>query len=178
MEISGNSQLSDREIETEIERLQLGLRGYVISILGATGDIDEVIQQTNLFVWDKRSDFTPGTSFKAWAFSVARYKTMEVRRAAIKRGHVAFCEETVERISTRAEEKFSDDTDRMLSLRSCVSQMKQKEQHMILEFYMKENSLTAYAETIGKSVSAVHKAVSRIRLKLRDCINKKLTKSS
>ncbi len=178
METSEKTQLSDREIEIEIERLQLDLRGYVISLLGATGDVDEVIQLTNVFVWDRRSDFSAGTSFKAWAFKVARYKMMEVRRAAIQRGHVAYCEETIELISDRAEKRLNDGEDRISFLRTCVSHLKQKEQDMILEFYMKGNSLTAYADKLGKSVAAVHKTVSRIREKLRVCINQKLKKAS
>lgn len=172
----GKSPLSDREIELEIEKLQLDLRGYVISITGPCGDVEEVIQQTNIFVWQHRSEFEAGTSFKAWAFSVARYKLKGMRRDAKRRGHVVFSEETVELIADRSEQRFLDDTDRFTYLKDCVTRLNKKEQQIILEFYLKGNSLTNYAENLGKSVAAVHKSVSRIRLKLRDCINKKFQK--
>lgn len=174
MEDVGISPLSDGEIEQEIEKLQLDLRRYVLSINGSMVDDEEVIQQTNIFVWERRLTFEAGTSFKSWAFSVARYKLKGLRRDAMRRGHVVFCEETVDLIADRAEQRFTDDTDRISYLRDCVMHLKKKDQHLILEFYMKGNSLTDYAARVGKSVSAVHKMVSRIRLKLRDCVHKKI----
>ena len=177
MSRQGGSQLSDQEVELEIQTLQHDLRGYVISIVGPAGDVEEVIQLTNIFLWDKRSEFQPGTSFKAWAFKVAYFKMMGLRRDAMRRGHVVYTEETIKRISLEAEKKFMGDTGRVKMLRHCITKLKEHEQAMIQEHYIKGKSLVDYAVIIGKSVSAVHKTISRVRLKLRDCINKNTSKS-
>lgn len=168
-----SSPFSEYQIEQEMKNIQLDLRGYVISLTGPMGEVEEIMQQTNITVWQKRADFQAGTSFKSWVFSIAHFKMLGLRRDALRRGHVAFSEETIEHISHAAEAKFAEENQQLLFLRQCIKQLKKKEQMLIQEFYTKGHSLTAYAKRVGKSVAAVHKSISRVRLKLRECINQK-----
>ena len=40
---------------------------------------DDVVQETNTKVWEKRRDFENGTHFKAWILSIARFHVRKCR---------------------------------------------------------------------------------------------------
>ncbi|MFD2159918.1 sigma-70 family RNA polymerase sigma factor [Rubritalea tangerina] len=161
----------------EIDAIQVDLRGYVISIAGSAEDIDDIIQETNLFLWERQNDFTPGTSFKAWAFKVAYFKSMAQRRDAIRRGHVTFSESTIQRISIEAENHFTPATDRVAALRHCLQKLKPDDQNILYQKYVKGASFTDFAKHLGKPVNSIHQIASRARLALRQCIQQQLSKS-
>lgn len=94
--------LPDSEIEGNIRAIQGDLRGYIISISGRSEDCDDTLQETNIFLWDRRTDFIPGTSFKAWAFKVAYFKVTASRRDRMRRGEIVFSEEMAQGLFVEA----------------------------------------------------------------------------
>ncbi|WP_159434802.1 MULTISPECIES: sigma-70 family RNA polymerase sigma factor [Rubritalea] len=167
---------SSEQVEQWIADIQPDVRAYIISINGTGEDIEDIIQETNIFLWQRHSEFKPGTSFKAWAFRVAYFKTMAHRRDRIRRGEVVFDEAIFQRIASRAEETFSQQNDTLTALRHCVSLLKQEEQSIISEKYIKQRSLKEFAKEIGKSADSIHKSISRVRVKLAHCIKEQLNK--
>ena len=174
---ASHSTPSQREIEVKIAEIQPDLRGYVVSISGSSADIDDIIQETNLFLWERQADFTTGTSFKAWAFKVAYFKCMATRRDNIRRGHVTFSENTIQKISLEAETRFSTDIDRVSALRRCIQKLKPSDQSILFQKYVRGESFTDSSKTTGKSVAAIHQIASRARIALRNCINQQISKS-
>ena len=63
---------------------QPAIRLYVASLMAGCPDVDDVVQETNTLLWRKREEFEPGTPFKAWAFSVARYQVLNWRKRQAK----------------------------------------------------------------------------------------------
>jgi len=39
-------------------------------------DVEDLMQETSMVIWQKRAQFEAGTDFKAWMFSVARFRVM------------------------------------------------------------------------------------------------------
>lgn len=168
--------LSDRDLESNIEAIQGDLRGYIISLSGHSDDCDDVLQETNIFLWERKDDFKAGSNFKAWAFKVAYFKSMASRRDSIRRGEVVFSEAIAQRISSEAEAHFEHRPDKLTALGSCLKKLKSEEYQLLQEKYINRNSLTDFAQQIGKSSDAVHKAASRLRLGLKSCIEQQLLK--
>ena len=101
---------------------QLALRLYVQSLLPGESAAKDVAQQANATLWQKRNDFTIGTNFKAWAFSVARYEVLNFRKRQARDSRLVFSEELEE---TFAEELVghSDELERRhAALRQCSRQ--------------------------------------------------------
>lgn len=169
------SSLSDQEIEAKIMCIQGDLRGYIISISGDSNDCDDILQETNLFLWNSRFEFKAGTTFKAWAFKVAYFKTMANRRDRVRRGEVVFSEEISQRISTEAALHFGSRPDQITALRHCLGKLTTDEMRLIELKYQQKKSLSSFALEVGKSFDSIHKNISRIRLKLRSCIDNYLT---
>jgi RNA polymerase sigma-70 factor (ECF subfamily) len=61
-------------------------------------DADDILQETNLVLWSKQDEFTPGTDFRVWAFRVARYQVMAYRkRQSLDR--LVFGDELIDRLA-------------------------------------------------------------------------------
>src|SRR6266853_5742946 len=53
------------------------LRGFVLSLISDFSLVDDVVQETFLVVTAKAGSFQRGTNFRAWAWTIARYKVLQ-----------------------------------------------------------------------------------------------------
>lgn len=51
---------------------QSALRAFIVSLMPGSPDVQDVLQDTNVVIWEKMDSFEPGTNFKAWVFTIAR----------------------------------------------------------------------------------------------------------
>ncbi|GAA5118640.1 sigma-70 family RNA polymerase sigma factor [Luteolibacter yonseiensis] len=164
-------------LAAEIEELRPALMAYVMSLLADRDACDDVVQETCLFLWNRREEFEPGTNFKAWAFKAAWFKVLTHRREAQRRKVVSFSEEALERIS-KAAEQFADDVDhRLAALRDCVSGLSSDNQRLLRLKYLDRISLTDHAKSRGLKPNQIQKSLSRIRIALRHCVETRLASS-
>ena len=68
------------ELQSLLSQIQLDLKRFIVSLTGSQADVDDLVQETSLTIWEKRAEFEEGTNFKAWAFSIARFKVMSLNR--------------------------------------------------------------------------------------------------
>jgi RNA polymerase sigma-70 factor (ECF subfamily) len=54
---------------------------FVVTLLPASGDADEVFQRPSVILWRKFSEFRPGTDFVSWACRVAHLEALNYLRA-------------------------------------------------------------------------------------------------
>lgn len=72
---------------------QWALRGFILSLMPGSSDVDDVLQETNLILWEKRKKFVKGTNFLAWATTVARFQVMRHRTTMKRSREVPFSDE-------------------------------------------------------------------------------------
>lgn len=168
--------LSDLDTSLAIERIQPALQGYIASITSHGDDGDDILQETNLFLWERKGDFEPGSNFKAWAFKVAYYKALGSRRDKVRRGECAFSEELTQRIATGAEAYFSRRPDKFAALEACLRKLKPEEHQLLQQKYFNSNFISDYARRTGQSAGTALRALSRIRFRLKSCIEQQLSK--
>ena len=77
---------------------QAVLRGYIRSLIPNASDIWDVVQNTNIALWEHRDDFELGTNFRAWAFTIARYRALEHRRKLQKDHRLVFDERLIDQL--------------------------------------------------------------------------------
>lgn len=160
---------------TRIEGLRPALMCYVISLLPDRDACDDVVQETCLFLWDRRGDFEQGTNFKAWAFKAAWFKVLTYKREAQRSKLISFSEDVLERIS-KAAEQMSDEVDHRLSaLRECVAELPSDNQRLLQLKYLNRVSLTDHAKSLGLKPNQIQKNLSRIRIALRHCVETRLS---
>ena len=165
---------ADEALALEIRALQPGLKEYVAGLLGGLDGVEDLVQETNLFVWERRGEFVAGTNFRAWAMRVAWFKVMAERRDRARSGRVVFSEPMMERLMAHAEERVPESDLRLKALRHCLDRSRPQDRRLLDWKYGRGASLTELAAANGCAATAIHKTISRLRLALRHCVEKRL----
>ncbi|MEM6278436.1 MAG: sigma-70 family RNA polymerase sigma factor [Verrucomicrobiota bacterium] len=168
------SDENEAEFVAQLTAHQSAVRFYVASLLPGEAAAADVAQQANITIWNKRADFEPGTNFKAWAFSIARYEVLNFRKKAARDARLQFSDE-LEEIMAEELVSQSDDLDaRQAALRHCLSKLKKSDQKLIQHRYFEDTSLKDYAASVGRSVGGLKVTLHRLRSGLARCVRARL----
>lgn len=155
---------------------QAALHAFVLAMLPGSPDADDVVQEANSAIWKKRGEFEIGTNFKAWMFSVAKFKVMALWRDQKRRKVWAVPEETLTKLIEDAADDCGDPGDlRHELLRQCIRQLRPEDRGLILMRYFEGSNLSDMADSIGRKAENLKGSLHRIRLSLRACVMSKLS---
>jgi len=87
---------------------------------------------------------------------------------------MSFENDVLEKLVDRSVNQWGDLSERREALQKCLAQLPAKQRSVIEHRYFKKTPMTEYAKETGRSFAAVRKALERIRVSLRDCINHRL----
>jgi len=149
--------------------VQRKLYSFLRAILRNPTEAEDVLQETNLVIWQKFSDFEVGTNFNAWAFSIARWQIMSHRKKQ-GRSKLHFGDELVERLVEQAPQEFESFDARKSALSECLKKLKPEQRQLVAQRYEPGGSVNEMAEEQGRSAKAVSEALRRIRKNLGICI--------
>ncbi len=151
---------------------QTNIRAYIISRMPGVTGVSDVLQETNLVLWKKREQFEIGSNFSAWAFAIARNKTLSHLRKLRRDQRPVLDEGLVEELSNEFAAESGELDAWFDALDGCVGKLT-REQRSLLEFrYRSGRELQEYPSK--SSVGALRGRLHRIRAALRDCINSTL----
>lgn len=137
-------------------------------------EAEEILQEANVIIWTKYSQFMPGTNFFAWTCQIARYEFLKHRERRIK-DRLQFSDEFVSMVADEVEQR-SDALDyRREALISCLRKLNPKDRELIQKRYSPGQSGKTVAEFLNRPANAVYQSLSRIRRTLHVCINRQLT---
>ena len=164
----------DAEFVALLTSHQTALRLYVASLLPGSPEVGDVAQQANITIWHKRSEFEPGTNFRAWIFAIARYKVLDFRKQKLRDSPLCFSEE-MEEIMAAELPAAADDLDaRQVYLRECLGELKPAQRELIEHRYFHHTPLEQYARSVGRSAGGLRVTLHRLRETLARCIESKL----
>ena len=147
---------------------QLDIERYVHSLLPNPNEAAEVVQETNVVLWEKRHQFEPATDFRAWAFQIARYKLME-HQSQRRPKCLCFSDALIDELGVQALQCAVVDNDLMDGLRRCIAQLAARDRELLRQRYSSTTTCAGIAEQIGRSVGWVYSALRRIRRELLEC---------
>lgn len=174
------SALEQRDFISLITQHQAPLRGYIISLMPGVEGVSDVLQETNLVLWEKREGFKPGTNFTAWSYTIARFQVKNHRRKILRHYKVnnTLDEDVAEELAEHCALTPESSEQRIQALEGCVKKLRSEDQELVRHRYQKNSPLAEYAESLGRSVSSLSVTLHRIRQKLRGCVNAKLNTTS
>ncbi|MBT8038430.1 MAG: sigma-70 family RNA polymerase sigma factor [Verrucomicrobiae bacterium] len=165
-----NNAIQDAEFVGQITSHQAELHAFIISLMPGTEGAEDVLQETNLVLWEKRKTFKSGTNFRAWALQIARYKVLGHRRKLANLGYLIFDDELAELITEECEAEPDELTTRMKALKKCLARLNEPERQLIEHRYLTESNLVEFAEKSGRSADSLRVTLFRIRAGLKKCI--------
>jgi len=176
------------DLEAQIRRVQAGdlgafdfiirtfegpLRAWTIAHCPPGGDADDVAQRTFIEVFRSISKYSPGTDFRAWLFTVARFQMRaEVTRLMrVADYHQRYAPRAfVEELSRRAETTENEDHGRLELLKLCMQKLSEPNRQMLAERYEDGLPLEEIARRAKRSLGAIKKHLFVLRSKLLTCV--------
>jgi RNA polymerase sigma-70 factor (ECF subfamily) len=142
---------------------------YIRSLVLKPDDAAEILQNTNLVLWEKRRQYQHGTNFLAWAFQIARYKLRE-QHVQRNRNVPCFSDAFIDELALRASQRVDADSDLMDQLRRCVAKLTEADRELIGQRYSLQASCETIAQAFGRPIRWVYNALARIREELLTCV--------
>ncbi len=164
----------DSRIVALLTAIQLPLMLYVRSLLPGDSAARDVAQQANARIWELRGDFEPGTNFKAWAFSIARFEVLNYRKQQARDSRLVFQDELEQTIAAELADDRDDIQQRHEALKGCLQKLRAEDRQLLLHRYSRAGTLTEYAALVGRSVGGLKVTLHRLRSALLNCIERSI----
>lgn len=148
------------------------LFAFVLSLVGNREQANDVLQQTNLVLWEKLDDYEPGTNFMAWAFQIARYQVMAYRQKQGRDRHV-FDDEAVSLVAAAFERQSEAFDERLTALSHCIQQLPDDGRILIKRRYGDGWSVKNLAADLGQTANRLAVRLHRLRATLMECIQRR-----
>jgi len=161
---------SDREFIGLLTQHQMAVLAYIRSLMPGYPGAQDVLQQTNLKLWERKSGFEVGTNFKAWAFAVARYEVLNQRKKISKDGWMVLGEHVAELIAEDLGEETGSHDEMMQALECCLEKLPAHDRELVQMRYASDQGLDEYARMLKRSAGTLKTRLFRIRAALRRCI--------
>lgn len=164
------------QIVQEIAGSQNRLFAYILTLVGNRDAARDILQETNLVLWQKRGDFESGTSFKAWSFKVAFMQVLAHRRDASRDQHRYFDDDLMTQLAGETAVDLEHAEERQVALQGCLQTLGERQRWLIRSRYQMENTVKIIAEMTGQSAGSIATELYRIRNVLRCCVAGKLAR--
>jgi RNA polymerase sigma-70 factor (ECF subfamily) len=163
------------EFEHHFTRCESDLEALVFTLLPHWPDVEDVVQRTRIVLWQKFTQFQPGSNFKAWALQVARFEVSNFRRTQ-RSDRLCFDDELVESLA-EVRESMADELDRRRSvLDQCLRKLRASDRQIIRHCYGPNATTTKDAAgRLRRPVNTLYKALNRIRRTLLECVQQVTT---
>lgn len=168
---------ADREFEELLLSQQQPLLNYIKSLVQNHHEAEDVLQKTNLILWRKQGRFEAGSSFRAWAFTIARLEALnQIRRRSRD-------------LRLLSEHDFPDapadgpggaddgQADTLKALRACLRRLPDRDRELLLTRYASDRTLGEYAKNLNRSPGTLKARLFKIRENLRKGIEEHLRRS-
>jgi RNA polymerase sigma-70 factor (ECF subfamily) len=132
-----------------------------------------VLQETNLTLWQSRNRFRPGSNFLAWAFSIARFQVLNQHKRRKCHRCVLLSGELLDRLAEEVPTEHNHQA-YLKVLESCKAKLTEAQRELIDARYRPGSSLESLARQTGRKASALRVALMRIRITLRECIQRSI----
>lgn len=157
-----------QQVQENFVRHILPLRGFVYGLVPRRQLVDDIVQETFVTACEKAGAFEPGTNFRAWIFTIARFKAL----SALKRdaGRSALLEPDVVDLLAKDERPDLQLQDRVAALDHCIEKLSGSARRAVVLRYTENLSPSEIARQMGWGVNALNVALSRARVFLRRCV--------
>jgi RNA polymerase sigma-70 factor (ECF subfamily) len=150
------------------------LRAFIGSLIRDPHLREDVFQEVALVLWREFVRYDPARPFGAWARGIAANKVMQ-RWESDGRLPLPFSPAAIQAICDVYDQvEAAAPSPRAEALEHCLEKLPEKSRRLLALRYEKSLKLGQIAERVHASLDAVHKALTRIRARLLECIERRL----
>ena len=153
---------------------QRPLYAYVRTLLGPCADVEDVLQEVNLVLWRKASEYDGRGQFLTWACHIAYLQVFAYLKRCRRDKHVYFDEAVLADLAVPLARQVGSLDERLEALRHCLQQLAPEHRRMITARYEAGGSVRKIAQELDRSVGSVRVALHRLRIALLECMQRRL----
>lgn len=156
-----------------IRAFEGSLRTWAIAHCPPGGDADDVAQRTFIEIFRRIAEYRPGSDFRAWLFTVARFQMRAeiTRLQRITDYHQRYAPRAMaDEMLRRGDSKDFEAEQRLNQLKLCVQKLPESHRQLLAERYEEGLPLDEIARRANRSVGAIKKHLFVLRSKLLDCV--------
>jgi RNA polymerase sigma-70 factor (ECF subfamily) len=136
-------------------------------------DAEDILQRAVLKMWEKYDSFSQGSSFIAWAWTIAKHTMLNFIRAR-KRSVVNYGEKLPEYFDELfAPEKQINDP-RIVHMEDLLNKLSTRERKLLHAVYVEGKKIKDYAKENKLSSRTCFNTISLVRRKLKEQINERI----
>lgn len=142
---------------------------YVAALVPNLADVDDIVQQTAISLWEKFDAYDRSLPFTPWACRFALNKTKQwVERR--QRWQALLANGLAEELEQRRVELLPEWETRLRCLEGCLAQLPDAQRSLVEGYYFRRDGVEVLATESGRTVGATYKMLQRIRHSLQGCI--------
>ncbi len=169
--------MSERQLPESFVRALLdcqdAMRAYVTALVLDPSEADDVVQQANVVLCRQADEFPTIKNFTAWACRIAYFEVLSCRKRH-RRDRLLFDDELLAMVAQSMMRLVEDVGPRKQFLDLCLAELSESQREMILKRYGPEGDIQAMAAELGRPIGSVQQSLYRIRLKLLECVRRKM----
>ena len=151
------------------------IRATIRAVIRRPEDVDEVMQSVSIVAWRKFDSVTDSDGFAKWACVIARYEILKFQRGKA-RERFQLDESLVEKITAEGAEEVPVRSRRITHLEVCLQLLPEARRRLVMEAYEPGRSIKDLAIAQGKTTDGLYQLLRRIRLKLKQCVERRTAK--
>jgi len=149
------------------------LRGFVLSLVNDFSLVDDVVQETFVTITAKAATYQRGTNFRAWAWTIARFKTLQLLEKVAPAAD-RLSAEAIEALCAHEASESAFPEEALRHLGPCLQTLAPRARQAIELRYHQAHRPPEIARSLGWTVEAVHVALARARAALRECVTRRM----
>jgi len=170
--MSSETDELNREFLARMLPNQRAIRNFIYSIHPQAGDLDDLMQDVAISLWEKFETFDMSREFLPWANRLAYFEVLRLRKKR-SRDRLVFSEELVEILAGE-----SPSTDLVEPVRqaldNCLCKLDSKSRAVIEARYAYGTSIADLAASRRESVHHLYRLLEKIRGLLVTCVRRQL----
>jgi RNA polymerase sigma-70 factor, ECF subfamily len=152
---------------------QRGMYALICSLLGNSEHAHDVLQETNLVMWEKAGEYDPARPFRPWAFRFAHNQVLAFRKK-VQRDRLVFDEQMLAEIHDRTMTATDRLEDQLKSLDACMKKLPPRQHELVRRRYADGQKLKEIAAATRQSANALAAMLFRARRAILRCMKGRL----
>jgi RNA polymerase sigma-70 factor (ECF subfamily) len=162
------------EFVRHLTNSQSMLYAYITALLGGAEGAQDVLQETNVVLWSKASEYDVQRPFLAWAYTCARFQVMAWRKKQ-SRSRLVLDEALVDQVADEFAGQDISAARHLDALESCIGKLPESHRQLIDSRYAQGEAVNQMATRLGRPQNAIAASLYRIRKMLLECMQAALT---
>jgi RNA polymerase sigma-70 factor (ECF subfamily) len=152
-----------------VTSIQSSLYAYISALMGGDLSAHDVLQETNLVLWEKEGSYDPSRNFRAWALKIAKFQVLAHRKRQ-QRSRLVFDDSMVDVLAIDFEASIGNVDSRVEALQDCLNRLNAQQLCLLQQRYEQNQKVSTIANSLARTPNAVSMMLHRIRQSLIECV--------